>query len=94
MYICIYYIRAGAVSSPVGGGDKGGGGGVYANRRERGVLFKANKLKQDIKKYVAVYSLAAAYYIRLSLQKFSYFCIVYDRFLLLRQPRKLLTGPI
>jgi len=52
---------------PEGGED--GGGGVYANRRERGVLFKANKLKQDIKKYVAVYSAAAAYYIRLSLCK-------------------------
>jgi hypothetical protein len=71
-----------AECSLVGGGD--GGGGVYANRRERGVLFKANKLKQDIKKCVAVYSVAAAYYVRLSLQKFSYFCVVYDRFLLLR----------
>jgi len=83
----MYNIRAGAASSAqasstpaVGEGKDGGGGdggGVYANRRERGVLFKANKLKQDIKKYVAVYSVAAAYYIRLSLQKFSHFCVLY-----------------
>jgi len=65
VYMYIIYV----LQAPVGRGDEDGGGGVYANRRESGVLFKANKLKQDIKKYVAVYSAAAVYYIRLSLCK-------------------------